>query len=252
MAIFKQFGNGVSIYIKAIELVFSSNLWIYFLYPIVIYALTLIIGVTFLDDLISKFLGLFSFGLVSMPHWISWLADTFSVILSFFLRMYLFYFYATISKYITLILMSPVMAALSMRTEMIITGNKYQVDGKQFFKDVLRGIAIALRNMMLQLLLLILSLVIVWIPIVGWVSPILVLIISFYFYGFSMIDYVNERRRRLVNQSIQYIRKNKGLAIGNGFIFTLLFNIPIVGLMLATVLSPVAACIAVLNSETET
>ena len=106
--------------------------------------------------------------------------------------------------------------------------------------------------MAMQRSLIIISLFLVWIPLVGWLSPVLILLISFYFYGFSMLDYVSERRNMPFHQSIRYIRRKKGLAIGNGFIFTLLFNIPIVGLMLATVLAPVAACIAVLDSEFKT
>ena len=45
------------------------------------------------------------------------------------------------------------------------------------------------------------------------------------------------------------IRKNKGLAIGNGFIFSLIFAIPFIGGMMAAVVAPVAACIAVIELE---
>jgi CysZ protein len=50
-----------------------------------------------------------------------------------------------------------------------------------------------------------------------------------------------------VSESVRYIRKYKGVAIGNGFIFSLLFAFPIIGSMLSTVLAPVAATIAVVE-----
>ena len=64
-----------------------------------------------------------------------------------------------------------------------------------------------------------------------------------------MIDYVSERRRMGMSQSVSYVRKNKGLSIGNGFVFSLIFAIPLIGGMLAAVVAPAAACIAVLELE---
>jgi CysZ protein len=254
MPIFRQFYDGCKSYIKATELVFSSSLWVYLLYPLAMYIVIYLMGIIFLNGLVSKIPGFFASLVLSesSPEIMKNLINAFFYIFSFLLRMYVFFFTATLSKYIVLIIMSPVMAVLSMRTEKIITGTNYSVSRRQFFQNIVRGILIALRNMALQLSLIIISFVVIWIPVIGWVFPIFILILSYYFYGFSMIDYVSERRNRNVSQSIKYVRSNKGMVIGNGFVFSLLFNIPIVGLILSTVISPVAACIAVLEAESQT
>jgi CysZ protein len=143
--------------------------------------------------------------------------------------------------------MSPIMALLSERTEELISGKKFPFDLAQFVKDILRGIAIALRNMLIEFGFIFLCMLVVWIPIAGWVTPLFLLIISYYFYGFSMMDYSNERHKLNVSESVRYILKYKGVAIGNGFIFSLLFAFPIIGSMLSTILAPVAATIAVVE-----
>ncbi|HIN39859.1 MAG TPA: EI24 domain-containing protein, partial [Flavobacteriales bacterium] len=83
-----------------------------------------------------------------------------------------------------------------------------------------------------------------YIPILGWISPVLMLIVEFFFYGFSMIDYSNERMKLSVKESTKYIYSNKGLAIANGGMFYLLLLIPVVGLLIAPSYGVVAATIA--------
>jgi CysZ protein len=47
--------------------------------------------------------------------------------------------------------------------------------------------------------------------------------IGFYFYGFAFIDYINERRRLNIQQSIYFVSKHKGLAIAIGSIYSVFF-----------------------------
>ena len=145
--------------------------------------------------------------------------------------------------------MSPLMASLSEKTDQIINGTHYAFNMRQFIKDVFRGIGIALRNMFIEFSFILLSFILVWIPVIGWITPVFLYILSCYFYGFSMIDYTSERRKLKLSESIKYIRKNKGLAIGNGFIFSLLFAVPFAGGMVSAILAPVAATIAVFETE---
>jgi CysZ protein len=141
------------------------------------------------------------------------------------------------------------MSILSERTEEIITGVKVPFDFSLFMKNVLRGVGIAIRNTFIQVFIIVGCFLICWIPVLGWISPIFLLITSYYFYGFSMIDYVNERRSLNMRESIRYVRKFRTLSIANGFVFSIIFAIPFVGVMLASVLAPVAACIAMLELE---
>jgi CysZ protein len=47
--------------------------------------------------------------------------------------------------------------------------------------------------------------------------------IGFYFYGFAFIDYVNERRRLNIQQSIYFVSKHRGLALAIGSIYSIFF-----------------------------
>jgi CysZ protein len=64
-----------------------------------------------------------------------------------------------------------------------------------------------------------------------------------------MIDYTNERYKLSVSESISFIRKNKGLAIGNGFIFALIFAIPVAGMLVAPIVAVIAATIIAVENH---
>ena len=230
MGFFEQFGIGIKSYVKAISLIFNNNLWIYFIYPLVISVLLFLGGFSIahsLSDFIEKWIVGFVNPENSNASWIHYFTGFLHFFLSIGLKIMFYFVFLAFSKYILLIVMSPIMSFFSERTEKILTGKKYLFNATQFLKDIIRGIGIALRNMLIEFSLIILCFLILWIPIVGWLSPIFLLIVSYYFYGFSMMDYVNERRKLNISQSVQFIRRNKGLAMGNGFIFSLLFAIPI-------------------------
>ncbi len=251
LSFFEQFGLAIKSYGKAISFVFEKGLWIYFIYTIVIAGLLIFGGfelVHHLSDWLEDCI-MFYFSTDSDEGWFSFLGDALHVLVSVGLKILFFFIFSTLSKYILLILMSPIMALLSERTEEIITGKVYPFNFGQFIKDIFRGVLIALRNMFIEFGFLFLGFFVVWIPFVGWVFALFLIIVSYYFYGFSMIDYVSERRKMGVSQSVSYVRKNKGLAIGNGFIFSLVFAIPFLGGMIAAVIAPVAACIAVMDLE---
>ena len=153
---------------------------------------------------------------------------------------------------IMLIILSPILAYLSERTEQILKGNKYPFNLSQFVKDVLRGVIIAIRNTILQLLFMVLLLLFSLIPVVGWISPFFMFIIGAYYYGFSFIDYTSERKRLTLKQSVHFMQNNKGLAISNGMVFSGAIMIPWVGGLLAgfvAITSVVAATISVYEAE---
>ena len=64
-----------------------------------------------------------------------------------------------------------------------------------------------------------------------------------------MLDYSNERRRMGVKESIHYIRKHKGLTMGNGMVYQLLVNIPFFGAVVAPITAVVAATLSVHELE---
>lgn len=134
------------------------------------------------------------------------------------------------AKYLVVIILSPLLAHLSEKTERILTGNKYPFDPKQFMNDVRRGIRIAIRNLIWQYFFFLL---IFLVSFLGWKDPesapifYLIFVISFYYYGFSFLDYVNERRKLNIDESVLFVRQHRGLAISLGFIYSLMILVPV-------------------------
>ena len=157
-----------------------------------------------------------------------------------------FYIKASFVKYTTLILLSPVLAHVSEKTEQIITGKKIPFDFAQFMKDVLRGILLALRNMLIEFGFIFILFFVSFIPVIGiFISVVILSLVSWFFYGFSMIDYSNERKKLSIGQSTSFSWKNKWLCSSNGFCFWLIFSIPWIGVIIAPITGVVAATLAV-------
>jgi CysZ protein len=166
-------------------------------------------------------------------------------------RLILIFFYFSLFKYLFLIIGSPVFAYLSERTEAIIEGKDFPFSLKQLMKDIFRGIKLALRNTLWQTVFTISILILSFFPIVGWVTPVIMLFVECYYYGFSMLDYSCERHKLSPSESIEYITRHKGLAIGNGMMFFLMHLIPFAGWMLAPAYAVVAATLSMYHQKTE-
>jgi CysZ protein len=254
LSFFEQLGLAFKSYGTAFSLLFERGLIVYIIYPIIISLFLFAAEFYFLNELYNSFKNQLFVWLDSgnsHSSLMNFLFGTMHYFLWIGLQIIIFLIFYLFWKYIVLILMSPIMAMLSQKTETILTGKIYPFTFKQLMRDIIRGIGIAFRNMFFQALILLGVCIVIWIPIIGWICPVFLLIISYYFYGFSMLDFISERRKLSVSESIRFVRKNKGLAIGNGFVFTLLFAIPFVGVVVSTFLSPIAACVSVLEKESK-
>ena len=179
----------------------------------------------------------------------SWLRFFF-ILGQLILQLVLLFVYFSWFKYLFLIIGSPVFAYISERTEAIINGTEYPFDLKQFWKDIIRGTAIAIRNTLWQTVYMVSIFILAFIPVIGWATPVLVLFIECYYFGFSMLDYNSERRKLSVSQSIDFIGKHKGLAIGNGIVFYLMHGLPIIGWIFAPTYAVIAATLSLHNQKT--
>ena len=165
-----------------------------------------------------------------------------------------FIIFGTLGGYVIIMLLSPVFAFLSEKTDEIITGNNYPFNMDQLVRDAVRGVVIAMRNMFIELGYIVLFFIIGFVPVIGQFAAVVLFFISAYFYGFSFIDYSNERKKYTIQQSVKYVRKHKGMAIGNGIVFTLVLLIPFCGVTLAgfvAIVSVVAATIATHEVESK-
>ena len=259
MSFAKDFKIGLSSYGKALKFLTSKGLGVYMLFPLIlmilyVFAMSFVssglsesvkeyvissIGLNDADFFGSDFLGFITSGFVSI----------FSTLLIFTILSYA-------GGYIILIIMSPVLSILSEKTDKILTGNDYPFSIQQTMRDISRGVLIALRNGLYGAGLSILVFISMLIPVIGQIilvfSPFIFFIISSYFYGFSFIDYSNERAKRNIKQSVSFVRQHKGLALSNGIVFSIFLAIPFVGSYIAafvSVWSVIAATIAVYEIE---
>jgi hypothetical protein len=85
--------------------------------------------------------------------------------------------------------------------------------------------------------------------VVGWPAPVVALLVECYYLGFSMLDYSSERNKMTAQQSIDFIGRHKGLAIGNGIVFYILHLLPIIGWLLAPSYAVIAATLSLHHAQ---
>ncbi|HRQ49756.1 MAG TPA: EI24 domain-containing protein, partial [Agriterribacter sp.] len=150
---------------------------------------------------------------------------------------------------IWLIIGSPLFGYLSEKTASIIEEKDFPFSFPQLMKDMVRGMKLAIRNVLWQSVYTVTLLIISFVPILGWITPLVVLMIECYYYGFSMLDYSCERQRLSPAQSIEFIGKHKGLAIGNGLIFYMMHGLIGIGWVLAPAYGVIAATLSLYHPK---
>jgi CysZ protein len=239
-----QITSAFDAYLESLSLIRKHNLWPLILMSGLLYLLLIGLGLW----------GVWA-GMHSIVDWaldISWIkrgSDYLALkwlikILMIGLYVAAFFFYFSIFKFLLLAVASPLYAYISERTEAALTGREYQFSLPVIMKEISRGIALSLRNLVRQTLLTVILLLLSFVPVVGLVSAILIVLLDAYYYGFSMLDYACERKRMGVAESVAFISRNKGLAIGNGLVFYVLFLIPVIGIVIGAPLTAIAATVS--------
>jgi CysZ protein len=164
----------------------------------------------------------------------------------------LVFFYFSLFKYLFLILGSPLFAYLSQQTEALITGREFKFQlNRELWADLRRANRLALRNSFWQSVYIICILILSFIPLIGWITPVIAIFVECYYYGFSMCDYSCQRHNLSPTATVGYISQHKGLAIGNGMVFYGMHFVPIVGWILAPAYAVIAATISLYHQNLE-
>jgi len=232
----KKILSGIKAYGGTLKLIAKLKLWKYFLIPIAISLLTaIIIGFTAysLADNIGAFIA---------RIWVwEWGKETVTTISNFIGGASVVVLGLVLYKHIIMALSAPFMSPVSEKIEAHLTGNDAHVHRNTTFKEQLwRGIRINVRNLAKEFLFTIPLLFIGFIPVIGLVATALIFLIQAYYAGFGNIDYTLERHFKY-KESVNFVRKNRGMAIGNGIVFMLFLFIPILGIILVLPFSVTAA-----------
>lgn len=258
-SLLNEFAIGLRSYKNALDFIFKNKLGIYYLAPLLVAFLFIIVSIfgisiftDWLDRLYQAWFGITvkdtSFELLT--EYKEFFSGAGTVVITILLKILMYFLVFRVNKYVTLIILSPVLAYLSERVDQIQTGKEYPFNSVQFLKDVGRGVLLASRNMIIEFVWVIaLWTATFFIPILLPFTAIILFIVSAYYYGFSMIDYSSERRRLSIRESIHFIQKRKGLTLGNGVVYQLLVSIPFFGAIVAPITAVVAATLSIHEIE---
>lgn len=208
---------GYKAYFKAFKFIHQNKLYWYFAIPAVLMLLIYKLG----DMIRSRHIQV---GADNMNEIVWYLIQ---VMLEITVAILLMKF----AKYLVVVLLSPLLSALSMKTERILTGNTYPFEFKQLISDIKRAIRIVVRNLMWEYLIFV-SILIVSYLIGGSefsTSPLfyLTFLVGCFYYGFGFLDYINERRRLDMDQSIHFVRDHRGMTVAIGSVYSLLIFVPV-------------------------
>ena len=243
----KEIVIAIQSYFDAHQFIRKHNLWKWILIPEIIYTILFMAGMYFFwnssDSAVtwlSKSIGLETW----LQHQTNAFLNFLFLMAGIMLRLILVFFYFSLFKYLFLIIGSPVFAYLSEKTSSIIEEREFPFSFSQLLKDAARGIRLALRNTARQTLYAVSLILLSLVPLAGWITPLIALFVECYYYGFSMMDYSCERNNFSSTESINFISRHKGLAIGNGLMFYLMHGVVIIGWVLAPAYAVVAATLS--------
>lgn len=241
----KGFLQGLAAYIKAIDTANKYRLWKYLWVPgiagVLIAILVIWLGLRFADP--------FAGWLLTFYPWdwgrsiLGWTAPWITA-LTFLAVGFMLY------KYLVLIVSFPFMSFISQKIEKEIYGDiHYDPNAKphlQFVKEMIRGAGISFFLLAGELWWTCILLLASLIPGVAFFSGIGLFLLQAYYAGAGNMDYTLERYYG-IQDSRRWMRKESGLAMGNGTGFLFILAIPIIGLFVAPVLGTIAMTLPVLE-----
>ena len=232
----KNILKGLQAYTGAFNLISKLKLWKYFAIPIIISVITafvICLSAYGFSDNIGRFIAkmwVWEFG-----------KETFTAISTFIGAIIVLTIGLIVYKHIIMAFSAPFMGSVSEKIEAHFTGVKpHYYRNTSFSEKLWRGVRINIRNLGKELLISIPILLLKFIPIVNIFSTVLLFIVQAYYAGFGNMDYTLERYFTY-KESIRFVKKYRGIAIGNGTIFMVFLLLPVIGVILVLPMSVTAA-----------
>jgi CysZ protein len=227
--------KGIKAYAGTFKLIRSLGLWKYFAVPILISLATAsLIGVSawgWSDNLANSIDTL----------WIwEWGAQGFHAIGEVLGGIIILIIGLVVYKHIVMALSAPFMSPVSAAIERHFLGEQNTHRDTSNASQLWRGVRVNVRNLSMELLITIPLLILSLVPVLNIITTVLIFLVQAYYAGFGNMDYTLERHYGY-SESIQFVKKNKGVAIGNGIIFIIMLIIPVIGVILVLPLSVTAS-----------
>ncbi|MDE0597563.1 MAG: EI24 domain-containing protein [Dokdonia donghaensis] len=230
--------NGLQTYKSSFGLISKLGLWKYFAIPMAISLIT------------ASMIAASSWGFSdNIGHWVEqiWPWETgrhaFFIFAEIVSALLIIAIGLILYKHIIMALSAPFMSPVSEKIEAHLKGENHTHRDTSNTEQLIRGIRINVRNLGLELLITIPILLLNFIPIIGSIAAtILLFLTQAYYAGFGNMDYTLERHFKY-RESVDFVKRNKGQAIGNGIVFMLFLIIPLVGIILVLPISVTAATV---------
>ncbi len=239
----RGFFDAITNYNTAFHLVSRLKLGVYFLIPALVSLVVgagLVFSIIGLGDNFGAWLGA-QYPFETGAAWFAKAGQWIGYILISLLAIILF-------RYIIMMFLAPFLSPLSAKVEQHYRqSNQAGWSLRQLSSEIVRAVQLNIRNLIRELLWTLVLLILSFIPIIGWVAGIFIIVVQAYYAGFQNMDFTLERHFNRMD-SVRFVRAHRGLAIGNGIVFIFMLMIPGLGLIFGPPFAVIAATVGVLEN----
>lgn len=149
-----------------------------------------------------------------------------------------------------LTVLSPFNTLLSEKIDSALTGKKYVFDLGQVVLDFIRMIFVVLIALLLEMFTFLIYWVLSGILNLDFLDHLAYFLIAAFFYGFFIFyDYSLERNKKGIYESLQFAFSNILLVVMSGSLFLIIYEVPIVGIIIAPVISTMVTTFVYLKNQ---